>query len=46
MNGIVVLSEDEARALLKVLKTNWIPLDDQRTIYNLIRRIEKELGIE
>lgn len=39
----VTLTEEEARAIVKALKANWIPLDDQRVIYNLINRIEREL---
>jgi hypothetical protein len=42
----IVLSEEEARAIIKTLKSNWIPLDDQKLIYNLINRIERELEIE
>jgi len=42
----IILSEEEARAIVKTLKSNWIPLDDQKTIYNLISRIERELEIE
>ena len=39
----VILTEEEAKAIVKTLKTNWIPLDDQKIIYNLINRIEREL---
>jgi hypothetical protein len=40
------LSQEEALALHAVLKSNWIPIELQRVIYDLIRRIEKELEIE
>lgn len=39
----IVLTEEEAKAIVRVLRTNWIPLDDQRIIYDLISRIEREL---
>ena len=42
----VVLTEDEVRLLISVVKSASPPLDVQIKIYNLINRIEKELGIE
>jgi hypothetical protein len=42
----VVLSEEEALAVLRALRTNWIQINDQKVIFNLISKIEKELGLE
>lgn len=42
----IILSEEEARLIIKTLKCNWIALNDQKVMYNLISRLEKELGIE
>lgn len=39
----ITLSEEEAKAIVKALRSSWIPLDDQKIIYNLINRIEREL---
>lgn len=39
----IILSEDEAKAIVLILKSNWIPLELQRAVYDLISRIEKEL---
>jgi len=41
---VYCLSEEEARALILVLKSNWSPLELQKTIYQLIDRLEKELA--
>lgn len=40
----ITLSKEEAIAILKALRNNWIPLDDQHIIFNLIERIERELN--
>jgi hypothetical protein len=40
------LTKEEAIAILKVLKSNWIQPDDQRLIYNVVIRLEKQLGDE
>lgn len=39
----IILTEEEAKAMVKALRSSWIPLDDQKVIYNLISRIEREL---
>lgn len=39
----ITLTRDEAIAILVVLKTNWIPLDQQKIVFDLITKIEKEL---
>lgn len=39
----ITLTEEEALAIVRALKSNWIPQDDQKIIYNLIHRIEREL---
>lgn len=39
----IVLSEEEAMAIIRALKSNWIPQPDQKLVYNLINRIEREL---
>ena len=39
----IVLNEEEARALVTVLKSTWIQPDLQKAIYNLINRVEREL---
>lgn len=36
----ITISEDEAKALIKILKNNWVPPDDQKIIFNLIIRLE------
>jgi len=41
----IIITEEEAKAIVKVLISNWIPINDQRIIYDLINRIEKELEI-
>jgi hypothetical protein len=47
MNDVqIVITKEEATVMVKTLKSNWIPLNDQKIIYGLIRRIEKELGLE
>ena len=40
----ITISTEEAKAIIKNLKSGWIPLDDQKIIYNLISRLEGELG--
>lgn len=42
----IIISEEEARTIVMLLKNNWIPLDIQRFTYDLITRLERELGIE
>jgi len=39
----VILTEEEARTLVRILRYNWVPFDDQKTVYEMVRRIEKEL---
>jgi len=39
----ITLSEEEARAIVSVLRSNWIPLELQKLVFNLISRIEREL---
>jgi hypothetical protein len=39
----ITLTRDEAIAILVVLKQNWIPLDQQKIVFDLIVKIEKEL---
>lgn len=39
----IILSEEEARAVVLVLRSTWITPDMQKLIYNLINRIETEL---
>lgn len=40
------ITAEEALAIYKALRSNWIPPDDQKVVYNLIERIKKELEIE
>lgn len=37
------INEEEAIALTIVLKREWVPLELQTIIYNLVMRLEKEL---
>jgi hypothetical protein len=37
------ISREEAIALISLLRNSWAPLDMQKTIYNLVNRIEREL---
>jgi len=46
LNDKIIISKEEAKGIAKALKSNWIPLDDQKLIYQLIDRIERELGLE
>lgn len=39
----IKLTEEEARAIVAILKSNWIPQDLQTIVFNLINRIEREL---
>jgi hypothetical protein len=39
----IILSEEEAREIVKLLITSWVPQDSQKIVYELVRRIEKEL---
>lgn len=39
----IILSEEEAKIIINLLKNNWVPYNVQRTVFELINRIEKEL---
>lgn len=39
----LILSEEEMRVLALILRSNWVPIEYQQVIYNLIRKIDKEL---
>lgn len=39
----IVLTEKEARTVLQVLKTNWVSIDIQPIILEIVKRIEREL---
>ena len=43
MKQIIILSEEEARAVIFLLKNSWAPQEMQKLVYDLISRIEKEL---
>lgn len=42
----ILITEEEARAIIIALRSNWVPIDDQKIIYNLIKKLEKELESE
>lgn len=46
MTRKILLSKEEEDALLRHLKSSWVIPDDQKIIYNLINRIERERELE
>ena len=41
---LYMLSEEEARAVVLLLRSSYAPQDLQKIVYNLISRLEKELA--
>lgn len=39
----IKLTREEAIAILAVLKHNWIPLELQKAIFELVEKLEREL---
>jgi hypothetical protein len=37
------ITEEEAKMIVKTLMHTWVPIDDQKTLSDLIIRLEKEL---
>lgn len=38
------LTREEAEALVRVLMREWVPHDDQRIIFDIVRRLDEELN--
>lgn len=41
----IILTREEATIILRTLKSNWIPIAYQKQIFELIERLERELGL-
>lgn len=39
----IILTEEEARAVIFLLRTSWAPQEMQKIVFNLVNRIEREL---
>lgn len=39
----VILDEAEVRIIVAILKSNWIPINLQKAVFDIITKIEKEL---
>ena len=40
----IIITEEEAKLIVSTLMHSWVPIDDQKTLSDLIMRLEKELA--
>jgi hypothetical protein len=40
------MSKEEAKAIVRVLSSNWIPMDIQKIVYDATKRLENQITKE